>query len=280
MSKMLLNIIEELESFYLDNLNLLNELEKTDKRLMKKSKKAVNERIKKLYPEYCFFGLKSLNKQLHSSLLKEAIQYKKDDFNLCITSIKRINIDELLKDKDFSIYFRKIVLIHILYETYATDIVDDFNPRAYHMYFGNIESIFLSYCLLKEKNFKLTTLQNILSYILKGSVLMNDVELSQIQQKTLKQILTGIKYDKLKSEKVDNSETRLYNKKEKFNILEKVKRSIIIRYVSNKNGKHSSHKLPIMHWREGHWRVYKSGKKVWVKGCWINESTSNVRVAS
>ena len=266
----LLEIKQELDSFYNDNLNLLNELEKADKRKLKKSKKEINGRIKKLYPEYCFFGLNFLNKQLHTLLLKEAIQYKKDDFYLSITSINRINIDELLKDKDFSIYFRKILLMHILYETYKTDIIDDFNPRAYHMYFGNMESILLSYCLLNERNMKLNTLQNILSYIFKGSVLSDGVAISSAQHKTLMQIFTGIKEEKLKIETGDNYETRGYIKKEKFSILEKVKRSITIHYYSGKNGKHSFHSSPISHERQGHYRTLKSGKVIWIGPMVIN----------
>lgn len=49
-----------------------------------------------------------------------------------------------------------------------------------------------------------------------------------------------------------------------------MKHTITIKYISNKNGKHSSHSSPITHERGEHFRTYKSEKVVLIKDMIIN----------
>ncbi|WP_428737656.1 hypothetical protein [Sulfurimonas sp.] len=44
-----------------------------------------------------------------------------------------------------------------------------------------------------------------------------------------------------------------------------------IKYVSGKNGKHSSHCSPIQHYRKGHFRTLRNGKEQYIEGTWINK---------
>ncbi len=103
------------------------------------------------------------------------------------------------------------------------------------------------------------------------------VSMNSEQQEIMREIRTGIKHTDLKKDQSIVNYT--YSRSNNYSVIEDMSNNIIVQYISGKNGKHTIHKLPVLHWREGHWRHYKNGTKVWVEGKWVGGNEDNLYAA-
>jgi len=265
---------EEINSTYQELSYILKESERRNKKSFKYLKKICDKKIKSLRNDTKFFD------QTHTSELSTIFLYELlDIFNFMNISIfgirylEYLDFKHLLKDKEFTIFLKHIIITDL---TYQLSIKDESFDRTTNSilnlkrYFGDIRSIFLSYCLIKEKNITNIKIKNITSFILKGSMIQGEHELTEKQLIIFNQIQSGIKYEKIKETPLNNLDFKPYNKKLKFDILEKIKTTIKIKYISKQDYKHRFHKSPVEHERKGHYRTYKNGNKVWIQQLTIN----------
>lgn len=130
--------------------------------------------------------------------------------------------------------------------------------------------------ILKDKKLTIKKIQNLLSWYLakSGIILKVDSKLTQEQQTILEQITIGIKYEK---EKNINPVNRLNYKKKPnkyFSIANITDNFIKIKYISKQDYRHRFHKSPMEHQRQGHYREYKNGNKVWINTSIINQGVA------
>lgn len=261
-------------SLYTETVQMLKIMEKQRKGAYKNQQKKCDKIIKSLRNDTKFFD------QTHTSELSTVFLYESlDIFNFMNISVfgirylEYLDVKHLLKDKEFTIFLKHIIITDL---TYQLGIKDESLDRTTNYilnlkrYFGDIRSIFLSYCLIKEKNITNIKIINITSFILKGCMIQGEHELTEKQLIILNQIQSGIKYEKIKETPLNNLDFNTYNKKLKFDILEKVKTTIKIKYISKQDYKHRFHKSPVEHERKGHYRTYKNGNKVWIQQLTIN----------
>jgi len=128
------------------------------------------------------------------------------------------------------------------------------------------------------QNQKITSIKvkNFLSLLVRKSNMNFKVlsETSHDENILLEQIRTGIKYEKEKNYYPSNN--TIYTKKKKhFSVISAVDRYIKIKYISKQEYKHRFHKSPKEHYRAPTVRHYKSGKRVHIKGCFVNKGCIN-----
>lgn len=273
LSNNLVKMKDTVSDLYYGTLNNLKVMEKRNKKNYKKLQRKANEILKSLSVSICFFN--SSNKNMYENMfLFESLQLDYNDYETSsIAMLKYLDVNELLKDNNFKIFLKNIILNEIIYQESNNKAHIHTTQYFFSMqhFFGNIRQVFLSYFLLNTRNITLCKIQNITSYIFQGAdFYFSLLNIPKNKQEVFQQIITGIKYEKQKNEPFNNTEPRTYNKKEKFDILEKVQNTIKIKYVSGKNGKHSFHSSPISHERQGHYRTLKSGKVIWIGPMVIN----------
>ena len=160
----------------------------------------------------------------------------------------------ILEDKSFK--------NHIIYSL--------MNEEPKNIIGSNIISLLFFY-IFKDEKMTISKIKHFLSmYIVKSGV--NFTVLSNLtthQKVILNQIKTGIKEEKEKS--LNPSNNNGYRKLNKhFSMIDITNNFIKIKYISNLNGKHRSHKSPTEHYRRETIRHYKSGKVVYVKPSIVN----------
>lgn len=151
-----------------------------------------------------------------------------------ISCIKYLDINVLLKDKNFLIYLRYIIIADLIIQEYKEHNHPETSFTIFlKEFFGDIRSIFLIYCIIKEENLTLNKIRNITSYILQDATLVGQSELTDNEKEILREIQTGIKYERIKySGYPTNSE---HSKSNKFDILAKVKNTITIEYINKES---------------------------------------------
>lgn len=257
------NLKELVADAYYKSLNNLKMKEKSDKRYFKKLQKRANGITNNLSESISFFNI-SNDCTYENIFLVNSLQINAFTTNP-ISFLKYLDVKELKKDKTFVIFLKNIILLDLIYQESINKTEVSKYIFELQSFYGDIRKVFLSYFLLKEKNITLIKFQNITSYVLKGAdFYYSYLTIPKNKQELFQQIITGVKYEKLKPESVNNIESRPYNKKEKFDILQIAKNSIRIKIISNKNGRHQTHASPIPHERKGHYRHYKNGKVVWI----------------
>lgn len=261
---------------YSETVSIIKKSEKINKKGINKLRKKVNKRVGSIQNDIKFFDQYNEN-QLTTMFLLESLGILKELIvtPLFISYLEYLDVKELIKDKEFVIFLKNIILIDEIYDINKSE--PDFDTESEYLknlriYFGDIRSIFLSYFIVKEQNKTINKIQNITSFVIKNSRIYGLSVLSQKQLDLFKQIHTGIKYEKIKQE-IQNTNTT-YTKKSKFNILNKVKNTIKIKYISKQDYKHRFHKSPVEHKREGHYRHYKSGKVVWIEQMTVNKEVA------
>ncbi len=274
------NIIsEEINLLYTETINNLHKLEKIHKSGFKKLQKKSSKDMTTLHTKNKFFG-KEHNCKLTTIFLFESLNIldnEYDSINIWIEYLSDIDLGYVLKDKNFYIFLKNIIFTQNMYKVNKTNYNFDNNTeylKNMRLYFGDIRSILLSYFIINEQNITKNTIVNITSYILRKSNVKGISSCNENQTILLNQIITGIKYEKTK-DSVNTTDTRAYIKSKKFNIINNLKQTIKIKYLSKQDFKHRFHKSPIEHERIGHYRHYKNGNKVW-----INKSIINIGKAS
>jgi len=272
-----LDIQKNVKIVYEETKSILKQNSKIDKKQIKYIKKIVDTQINNfnIYSRY-FDNINDDN--LITIFILESLgifDIQKEYLFLTIFSTV-IDTKKLFKDKDFLIFLKHILIMNYIY-TNKKEHSSDFNIdvpfiQNLKLFFGDIKSLILSYFLIFENNITVNKIQNISSYILKNNHVINIFSISDKNKLVLEQLTTGVKYEKLKEEPFNNIEyKRDYIKSKKFNILDSVQNSIRIKYISKQEFKYRFHKSPIEHERQGHYRILKNGKKIW-----INKSTINL----
>jgi len=269
------NLQNQVQIIYKETLSILKDNEKIDKQQMKQVKKQVNNKINTLEKNVKFFDQHN-NNQLTQIFLFESLDVLKELTlsPLWISYLEYVDVKQLVKDKIFLIFLKHNMMIDIVYK-FQKENIECFDTQTEYAknlrtYFGDMRSLVLSYFLIKEKNITKIKIQNISSFVLKGSTINGTSYLYTNKQLVLNQLTTGIKYEKIKESVNNTTNTRPYTKSNKFNILDSVKNTIRIKYLSKQAYKHQFHKSPIEHERQGHYRTYKNGKKVWIQQLTIN----------
>lgn len=274
LSKDFKKITVSIKVLYLDMLEILKIHKKRSKKDFKKLTKEANKTIDNIEPESMFFGRTFENFLFSSMFLFESLSILEDDKNerINLMHLEHIDLKLLLKDKDFKIFLKQILIMDIIYQKGIKNfnLLETGSFKHNKDYFGDIRTIFLAYFLVKEPIITHNKIINITSFIFKDSIVINTSHLTYEEQELLRQIRSGIKYEKVKESTNCNNTTRKYNKNEKFSILNRAKQTIRIKYTSTKKHKHLFHKSPKEHIRKGHYRYYKSGKKVWIQSSIIN----------
>lgn len=272
----LINSINKAYSQMLDEQKIYK---KNLKKEYKKVQKQLSIKINTLKTEERFFDRDINDCEFTSIFLFESLGILEKSHNLFIwiLYLEYLDIETLLKDKEFKIFLKHILFVDFIYQRDKKEH-NLFEQEIYQYvkkFFGDIRSIFLAHFLIKEKNITLNKIHNITSFVCKNAIIQNISILKPKQQEIVKQITTGVKYEKNKDDSINNSNTtRPYNQNETFSILESAKNSIRIRYITNKKHKHTFHKSPKEHTRNAHYRYYKSGKKVWIQSSIINQHNS------
>ncbi|MEA2017834.1 MAG: hypothetical protein U9N59_05240 [Campylobacterota bacterium] len=270
------SIQDTVKIIFNETIKIIKESERLNKKAIKSLRKKTDKKLVTLKNNGYFFDqVPSMFNQpeLTTLFLYESLNLLKT-FNITTVNIiylEFLDLNILFKDKDFLIFLKYIMLADEIYNLKKED--SSFDTQTEYLsnlkrFFSDIRSIFLSYCLVKEKSLTKLKIQNITSFVMNNSKIIGLPELSKKQISIFNQIKTGVKYEKIKNDSVNMNIT--YSKPKRFNLLEKVKRSIKIKYISNQEYKHRFHKSPIEHERKGHYRYYKSGKKVWVNQTIIN----------
>ncbi len=259
-----LEVQNRVQLIFSQNKDYLNEVKLLNKKLMKNITSTANKTIFTIQEDTSFFDNYS-NNGIGNFFLSESL----DLSDSIITRMASIDVKTLLKDNNFYIFLKYIIIFDSVYTKRKSYLIIDKEYIDYmRLFFGNIKSIVLSYFLIKENNLTLNKIQNITSFICKGGMVGLNKDLSMEQNNILEQILSGIKDIKVKEPKPNTFiEKRQYTKTKKFDILEKVKRSICIKYTTIPKKVHKSKKK---HWRKGYFRTLSDGRKIYIKGCWVN----------
>ncbi len=164
-------------------------------------------------------------------------------------------INFILEDRDFKDYLKYSLM----------------NGNSENIIGSNIISKLFLY-IYKDMKITIPKIKDFLSlYISKSGVNLEiNSTLTTEQKIILEQIRTGVKYEKEVNQTPAN---RIGYKKsnKQFSIIDTTNNFIKIKYISNKNNKHSFHKSPKEHYRRGYWRHYKNGNVIWVEPTIINQ---------
>jgi hypothetical protein len=265
---------QKVQIIHKEILSTIHNIAKIDNRFLKSVKKTINKKVNNLsndislFEQYdeCSFSTIFLYESL-------GLSNNLDKYKLNIRYLKYIDVEILLKDKSFTIFLKNILITDYIYNfnkqsgNFNTEIEYIKNLR---IFFGDIRTIVLSYFLLNEENITNTKIKNITAYILKDSKVFNNCILSEKQQIILNQLMTNIKYEKVK-ESINNTNHRIYTKSNKFSILDRVKNSIKIKYITPKN---KIRKITKEHLRTGFLRTYKDGHQVWISETIVNKDVA------
>jgi len=249
--------------------NTCKEIKRIDKKTYKTINSDVERRLKKMEnvrPSY--------NNPNNNALF--GLLYVLDmplDCEYFMTSINTNTDDDLriwLRDKDFKIFYKKvlIVLTYLENNKYFIDM-SDIDKEQYTYFLLTKSGVLFTYFLNKEPNITVEKVKSFLSkaFHWKATILSFSPPLNNEQEIIFNEIKTGVKYIKHKNNPTRKNMT--YKKQEQYNVLDDMKNNIKIQYISGLNNKHRFHKLPIVHWRNGHWRYSKNGTKVWIEGKYV-----------
>ena len=246
--------------------DLSRNIKRSDRKLYKSISSDVNKRIKLMQnvrPSYT----NSRNN------LMQGLFYVLDipTSNGCyITGMNERGNNDLsiwLRDKEFEFFYKKVLIALTFIEKERESItLSDSELDTFTYFLLTKAGVVFTYFIQKEKNITIEKVKSFLSKVFdwKSMILNFVIPLTTEQEITLDEIKTGVKYQKLKGEQSRNNVA--YKKVHTYNVLDDMKNNITIKYFSGKNGKHTMHKLPVKHWRAGHWRYYKNGTKVWIEG--------------
>ena len=178
-----------------------------------------------------------------------------------------------LEDKNFRQFYKKVLLVMSIIKkgkvkvSFNNDVLADRTMLLY-----SIQGILWVYFIHNMKSISDEDIKSFFTSVFdwKTFNVNFSVAFNEEQKEMMRQIKTGIKYVVFKQDE-EVSHKSLDTKSKEYNVIDDIKNSITIKYDSGLNNKHRYHKSPIMHYRNGTWRTCNSGKKVWVKGCWINE---------
>lgn len=262
----LIQKIEILRDIYNNIKQKVKKIKKTDKKTYKKVSRNLEYKLEKRNESFIEINEKNND---YYSLSYDFLYNLLEKNRFIVKDSKIINIECLKKDKNFMLFFENSV-VFIDYLDKNSFLYSKVELFMYHTYFRDISSLVLSYFIINENNITYTKIMNVLSFFLKGSnIITKPFYISENIDKKIKQITTGIKYEKEKKT-VNNDDyegKRDYEKSNKFNLLQFLSTRIIIKYTSEKKPQ----KKKTTHYREGTTRTYKSGLVVNVRGCIVNE---------
>ena len=139
---------------------------------------------------------------------------------------------------------------------------------------SNIISLLFLY-VFKNKKMTVAKIRNFLSiWMVKSKTnFLIPEHLTSEQKILIEQLRTGVKEEKQKNfNPINNSDYKKSNNH--FSILDTVDSFVRIKYISGLNGSHRFHKSPDEHEREGHWRHYSNGNKIWIPSTTVNKKSA------
>ena len=264
--KSILRIVGENYNFVYD---LCRNIKRSDKKLYKSISSNVDKRMKLMQnvrPSYT----NSRNNLIQGLFYVLDIPTSNGCF---ITGMNEGDNNDLIKwirDKEFKIFYKKVLIAFTIIEEKRDSItLSDEELDTYTYFLLTKAGVLFTYFIHKEKNITVEKIKSFLSKVFdwKSMILNFAIPLTTEQEMILDEIKTGIKYLKLKGEPSRNNVT--YENTHQYNVLDDMKNNITIEYFSGKNGKHIMHKLPVKHWRTGHWRNLKNGNTVWIEGKYV-----------
>lgn len=262
----LIQKIEILRDIYNNIKQKVKSIKKTDKKTYIKVSKNLEDKLEKRNEN--FIEISEINCDYYS-LSYDFLFNLLERNQFVVKDSKIIDIGCLKKDKNFMLFFKNILVFNDYLEKNSF-FYSKIELFVYDTFFRDMSSLVLSYFIINENNITYTKIMNVLSFFLKGSnIITKPFYISENIDKKIKQITTGIKYEKEKKT-VNNDDyegKRDYEKSNKFNLLQFLSTRITIKYTSEKKPQ----KKKTTHYREGTTRTYKSGLVVNVRGCIVNE---------
>jgi len=208
------------------------------------------------------------------------------DHKCLMTGFNQNNNNDLkvwFRDKEFKIFYKKVLIV-LTYNEQKKDSLDmsDADIERYTYFLLTKSGVLFTYFLNKEPSITIEKIKSFLSKIFDWSASISNFSpsLTNEQEVIFNEIKTGIKNIKNIKYKDDPTKKNMTNEKqEQYNVLDDMKNNIKIKYISGLNNKHRFHKLPVEHWRDGHWRFYKNGTKVWIEGNYVGGNKENYYAA-
>lgn len=258
------------DNISLKNLSHLEELvskhsRQTDisKMKYKKLSQSARRKLQKRKDRFCIASTQNLYTDIE---IKRELQ--KFILNLLATSLDMSSLLVSFPAPDNTKKFISYILEDRSFKNHI--IYSLMNEKPNNIIGSNIISLLFLY-IFKNQKITVAKIKDFLSmYIVKSGVNLEVFSsLTSKQRVIFNQIKTGIKEEKEKNQNPSNNIG--YKKSYKdFSIIDTTNNFIKIKYTSNLNGKHSSHKSPIEHDRRETIRHYKNGKVVPVKSSVVN----------
>lgn len=262
----LIQKVKILRDIYNNIKQKVKSIKKTDKKTYIKISKNLEDKLEKRNES--FIEISEINYDYYS-LSYDFLYNLLEQNQFVVKDSKIIDIECLKKDKNFMLFFRNIVVFNDYLEKNSF-FYSKIELFMYDTFFRDISSLVLSYFIINEENITYTKIMNVLSFFLKGStIITKPFYISENIDKKIKQIITGIKYEKEKKT-VNNDDyegKRDYEKSKEFNLLQFLSTRITIKYTSEKKPQ----KKKKIHVRSGGFRHYKNGNIVPFKSCVVNE---------
>lgn len=200
--------------------------------------------------------------------------------SVLIENSVNINLSHLLKDKDFEIGFKKMLIVfnRMFFKKYGSQAEDLLHtPEKLNdlleIFNCDLDSFIISYVL---EYFMINgsptdkSMRSLVSFFFKSLKVKFLIDgLTTEQEKWLEEIQAGIGLikTKIENEAVNNSG---YQPTGKVNVVNYLSHQIRTKYITNKLGKHFDHKSPCEHTRRGHYRILRNGKRKWFPQTTVN----------